>query len=245
MTSSTPIFRFQRGNHICVFYRDDSTLLEFLIPYVCKGLRNNERCFLVQQASLIRRLTAALWRAGVQLEREVKRGAIEIHQIEEVYLKNGSFDADAMIHQLEEGIAAAVENGFNGVRTAGDLGWAASMRIPHEILVRYEQMVEEIFPQRPAVGVCQYPMSIFEERDLRDILRTHRTSIQQPQSDSCHTCMAIHERAYTLEIVADRQKPDSKVDFVVQSTGTQSILGWGSEPNVERAIHMGQQLVGF
>src|SRR6185369_11631404 len=143
MISDVPIFRFKRGGHICVFYQDESTLLDFLVPYICDGLRAGEKCFLVQEKSLVRRLPSALEFAGVSYKAEVERNAIELYCTEDVYLKSGRFDVQAMINRLELTIQNAVSEGFNGLRTAGDLGWASASNLSHDTLLLYEKMVQE------------------------------------------------------------------------------------------------------
>jgi hypothetical protein len=243
MISDVPIFRFKRGGHICVFYQDESTLLDFLVPYICDGLRAGEKCFLVQEKSLVRRLPSALEFAGVSYKAEVERNAIELYCTEDVYLKSGRFDVQAMINRLELTIQNAVSEGFNGLRTAGDLGWASASNLSHDTLLLYEKMVQESFPHRPAVGVCQYPIASFPEKLLDQVLELHQMSLQEPQAHSSHSSLSIRKDDFTLDVVADRLQPHSTVYYVVQKLGSKNIIGFGSEATVENAIRMGQQLI--
>jgi hypothetical protein len=45
MLPQAPLFQFQHGDHICVFYRTETALLEILTPYIAEGIRKGERCF--------------------------------------------------------------------------------------------------------------------------------------------------------------------------------------------------------
>ena len=49
MRSITSLVQFKRGDHICIFYRDQHSLVQMLAHYFAAGLRNNERCFCVQK----------------------------------------------------------------------------------------------------------------------------------------------------------------------------------------------------
>jgi hypothetical protein len=243
MISDVPIFRFKRGGHICVFYQDETTLLDFLVPYICEGLQEGEKCFLVQERSLIRRLPSALEFAGISFQEEVDRKAIELYCTEDVYLKSGRFDVHGMMDQLERTIQNAVAAGFKGLRTAGDLGWASASNLSHDTLLLYEKLVQESFPNRPAVGVCQYPIASFPEKLLDQVLELHQASLQQPQAHSSHSSLSIRKDDFTLDVVADRLQPHSTVYYIVQKFGSKSIVGFGSEATVENAIRMGNQLI--
>jgi hypothetical protein len=243
MITDLPIFKFKRGGHVCLFYHDETTLLEFLVPFICEGLRLGEKCFLVQPTSIVHRLPFALSIAGVSYKKEVARKALDLQCTEDVYLKTGNFDVHAMMDGLERTIAEALAAGFKGVRTAGDLGWASTTNLSHETLLLYERLVQRTFPHRQAIGICQYPIAMFPGKLLEEVLSSHQASIQQPQKHSNHSCLSIHNNSYTLDVVADRLQPQSTVYYVVQKQGSANILGWGAEATVENAIRMGQELI--
>jgi hypothetical protein len=136
-----------------------------------------------------------------------------------------------------------VSAGFKGLRTAGDLGWASATNLPHDTLLLYEKMVQERFPDRPAVGLCQYPVASFSEELLDQVLETHQASLQEPQAHSNHTSLSIRKDDFTLDVVADRLQPHSTVYYIVQKHGSKNIVGFGAEATVENAIRMGEQLI--
>ena len=125
MLPQAPLFQFHHGDHICVFYRTESALLEILTPYIAEGIRKNERCFCVQTNEVIRRLTLDLQFIGVNVEREMGRGALQFYTENEIYFENGAFDGNAMIRRLMQSIEDSVKAGFTGFRTAGELTWAS------------------------------------------------------------------------------------------------------------------------
>ena len=92
MLHQAPLFQFRHGDHVCVFYRTEDALMEILTPYICEGLRNGERCFCVQSNEVVRRLDYDLRYLGVNVEREVKRGALQFYTENDVYFATGKFD---------------------------------------------------------------------------------------------------------------------------------------------------------
>ena len=42
---SHPLVQFKRGDHICLFYRDEKMLVQTLAAYLAAGLNKGERCF--------------------------------------------------------------------------------------------------------------------------------------------------------------------------------------------------------
>src|ERR1700685_1027862 len=104
MRRNNSLFRFQHGDHACVFYSDVNSLLEVLTPYIAEGLRNNERCFLAQKTDTLRALANDLRFLGVDVDREMKRGALELHTTNEVYFNNMRFDPERLMVLLERSI---------------------------------------------------------------------------------------------------------------------------------------------
>src|ERR1700744_163853 len=121
MLPQAPLFQVRHGDHICVFYRTDTALLEILTPYIAEGLRKGERCFCVQSNEVTRRLTLDLQFIGVNVEREIARGALEFHSENEIYFENGSFDGEAMIRRLMRAVEESVSAGYTCFRSAGEL----------------------------------------------------------------------------------------------------------------------------
>jgi hypothetical protein len=146
MLPQAPLFQFRHGDHICVFYRTEDALMEILTPYICEGLRNGERCFCVQSNEVVRRLDYDLRYLGVNVEREVKRGALQFYTENDVYFATGKFDPEGMIERLMLSVAESVEAGFTGFRSAGELTWAADSQTHCKQVVGYEKMVEECYP---------------------------------------------------------------------------------------------------
>jgi hypothetical protein len=243
MLPQAPLFQFQHGDHICVFYRTESALLEILTPYIAEGLRKGERCFCVQTNEVMRRLTLDLQFIGVNVEREIARGALEFHTENEIYFENGSFDGNAMIQRLMRAVEESVKAGFTGFRSAGELTWAARDTTHCKQVIGYEKMVEQCYPGKRAVGLCQYRMSAFDPRVLDALLETHRIHLIEPDSASRFASIQIGHGGYATEIVADRVANHQNYYYVVQDRRPKQVIGWGVANDFESANTEAQELV--
>jgi MEDS: MEthanogen/methylotroph, DcmR Sensory domain len=243
MLHKTPLFRFKRGDHICIFYRNESDLLDTLVPYVLDGLHSNEQVFCVQTTAVAEQLEVALNSAGVNVANEKKRGAFEMHTEAEAYFPHGQFEPNKMIAMLERTIAKAGEQGFSGFRSAGELRWASTGICTCDQVVEYEQMVQAVFPHRPAIGLCQYPMSTFDPAVLNNVFEAHRMALTHTMAESHHSSLYVRHGQFTADIVADRRDPSSRYYFVVQPHGDREIVSWGVEDNFERATRASERVI--
>lgn len=242
MLPQAPLFQFRHGDHICVFYRTETALLEILTPYIAEGLRKRERCFCVQTNEVLRRLTMDLQFIGVNVESEVKRGALQFHTENEIYFENGSFDGNAMIRRLMHSIDESAKAGFTGFRTAGELTWSAADAHCKQVL-GYEKMVDESFPGRRATGLCQYRMSAFDPKVLESLLETHRMHLIEPDHASRFASVQIGHGVYATEIVADKIATQPNYYYVVQDRRPKQVVGWGVARDFESANTEAQELV--
>jgi hypothetical protein len=243
MFNSSSVFQGKRGDHICIFYRDADTLLEMLIPYLLDGLRKGERCFCAQKPEMISRLRIALEARGVDTHREVRRGALEIHSEDEVYFPNGKFEPAAMMEMLERSIEDSLRRGYSGFRTAGEMSWAVRGRARCDHLPAYEQMVDASYSGKAAIGICQYPVHGFPPEILESVIAAHRMALEQTMISTNHSALSIRRGNYIADIVADRFDPATAFHYVVQHHGATEILGWGIEPDIEKAMQASHALI--
>lgn len=92
MRSLPPLMKFKRGDHICVVYRDEDTLLETLALYIADGMRKGERCFCAQKPHMVPRLLKELELLGVDAAQETRRGVLEVRPENEFYFSSGRFE---------------------------------------------------------------------------------------------------------------------------------------------------------
>lgn len=236
MRRSNPIFNFRQGDHTCVFYWDHEGLLEILTPYIAQGLRQNERCFCAQKPETLKALCDELRFLGLDIEREQKRGTLELHTTNEVYFSNMRFEPEVMMELLERSIEDTVRRGFSGFRTAGELSWAVEGRNECDRLVAYERMVQASYPTKPAVGICMYPIRSFDPAVLDRVVAAHTKVLDNGQPCSSHASMKIHWPEHHAEIVTQKHASAAPYHYVVRHHGRDEIVAWGQSPDFDRAL---------
>jgi len=246
--NSHPFVQFKRGDHVCIFYRDERTLVETLADYLAAGLRTGERCFCAQKPELILRLLNSLSLRGVDVRHVKASGALEIHALDEVYFAGGGFDPKRMMEMLERSIDESLERGFTGFRTAGEMSWAlkdgknARGERYCDQLIEYEAMVQDAYPSKPAVGVCQYPAHQFPPEVIDSVLAAHRMALEETMVSTNHSTLTLRSGSYVADIVADRLNPASAFHYVIQKRGEPDVLSWGVEPTIDHAIRTSESV---
>jgi hypothetical protein len=235
MLRQSSLFQFKQGDHACVFYRSEKSLMEVLTPYVADGLRKGERCFGAQKPSTIKQLYYDLRFLGIDVEKEIKRGALEFHIEEEVYFRQGRFEPGIMMDMLVQSIDKAVQLGFTGFRTAGELSWASKGKAECDMVIGYEHLVQKTYPGRAAIGICQYAIDEFPSEVLDSVLEAHRLHLVDREGESNHRSIEVGYGHCSAEIVADKLVMNPNYYFVVQQRQPREILGWGRAQNFDKA----------
>lgn len=243
MTQAASTFRFKRGDHVCIFYHDDEALLQTLVPYLADGLNNGERCFCAQRKEFIPVLLQRLQSRGIDVASTLRKKALEIHTVEDLYLARGKFEPKRLMGLLEAAIENAVKEGFSGFRTAGELSWAKGGICDCDQLVGYEEMVEASFPGKPVIGTCQYKMSEFDPEVLERVLGSHQLALMQTMAGSNHSALQVRYGKYYADIVADRLNPESTFYYVIQQAGGKDVLSWGATQSLISAMSESEQAV--
>lgn len=229
-----PLFRFKHGDHACIFYQSEDSLMEVLTPYILEGLRKNERCFGAQKPQVLQRLFEGLRARGVDVDREVRRGALEFHTENEIYFPHGLFEPAILLDMLLQSVDEAAKKGFSGFRTAGDLSWAVRGWNMCDQIVGYEQMVERSYPGRKATGICQYPIKDFPTQVLEDVLRAHRLHLAA-SPEQVYRSMHVGYPHCSAEIVANKFDLNPYYYYVVEQREPRQIMGWGTSTDFDSA----------
>ncbi|MCC6553325.1 MAG: MEDS domain-containing protein [Polyangiaceae bacterium] len=171
------ISRVTAGSHLCLVYESVEEQLAAVVPFIKAGLARGERCVYIADDRSVAEIHLALSQAGVDVARELSRGALSILTKREAYLRSGTFDPDAMIAFLRASMEQAVADGFTGLCATGEMTWALGPEIGNERLIEYENLLNQFFPGSRAHAVCQYNRHRFRPDIIRDVLRTHPVAV--------------------------------------------------------------------
>ncbi|WP_433220268.1 MEDS domain-containing protein [Dactylosporangium sp. CS-047395] len=148
------------GDHVCWRYADDAGHRAALTGYVQGGLRAGQKIVHYRADAAEPDLpgTAEARRTGQFTSEPVDRSR--------------PFDAGAWIAMLAEIIDAARQDGWTGVRFAGDMVWSRG-HLADEKLLAYEREINTLYAGTDAIGLCLYDVRRFEPAVLGAIGRVH------------------------------------------------------------------------
>jgi hypothetical protein len=248
LRSISSLVQFQRGDHLCIFYRDEPSLVESLVHYLETGRRRRECCFCAQKAHIIPQVLAGLEARGMNTQLEMQLGTLNIHTIDEFYFSGGRFEPQPLFDSLEQAIQIALTLGFTGLRVAGELSWAldGSHGDPHVLcnqIIAYERMVERSLPGKPVICACHYAADLFPPDVLRQVLDAHRLAIEETMVSANHSMLTLRSGNFLADIVTDPADRGAAFDYVVQKRASHDVLSWGQEPTIDAAISTAEAIM--
>jgi hypothetical protein len=230
-----PRFRFGRGDHVCIFYQSEDTLAEYLVPFTLEGLQHGEKCICFQTPGILKRLGVELPRAGVDLDREIGRGALEFVSLQEGYLVDGAFQPSVMVEALTKRNKEWQAQGFRGLRLSGDLSLFGDGRVSAKVLVQYEQMVATFVADSRVTGLCQYPAKSFRKKTVSALVEEHNCNVVDPSTPSEYSWIQLRHKEFVAEIITDRNAKAEIYSFIVRRPDSQDIVQSGSARNFSQA----------
>jgi hypothetical protein len=166
---------YQQGDHVCTLFSSAEEQLSAAIEYIQQGLDRNERCLYICGEQTPDEFRAALERSGIDVAREEGRGALVLLTKETGHLKGGTFSASRMISMLKGAVEDALNDGFEGLRAAGDMTWLLDEAPGSEEIAEYEALLNHFFGNNRALGLCQYNRRKLPAAILDHGIATHPT----------------------------------------------------------------------
>ena len=173
--------QFSHGDHVCHLYQTDDSLLKVLSPYIAEGLKKGERCFCVQKPPVRERLCDDLESMGIDVEREIGRGALIFQSERDLYFGDGGFDSNKLLDRLGKLIADSLEAGFSGLRTAGDMSLACGDPALRERVLEYEKAVDEFYADKKAIAFCNYRLDQLPRARRAPVIDAHGFHVVDPR----------------------------------------------------------------
>jgi hypothetical protein len=193
---------YRQGEHICTLFDTEDEHVAVAAEYLAHGLRQGRRCFYVAASKHAHaRLRQALSRLGVDVPNAIKTKALLEGVHADVHLADGHFDTERMLRLLNDGIEAALDDGFTGLRSCGDMSWLLDHSESHEQVVQYEAFLNELFRSTPAEAMCLYDRRRLPSGLLDHALSTHSSVIVD--------CLHQPNALYDPQVIAAAGQADS------------------------------------
>jgi PAS domain S-box-containing protein len=167
----------KHGDHLCVICESQEDKLKAAAQYIADGLRQNEFVMYAADKETTQQLKNMLAEGGIDVEREVARGALNLPTAYDVYLMEGEFKPDIMYAAFEKAIDDALAAGYTGCRFAGEPVWAIEKESLRPGLIEFESRLNQLFRNRKAAGLCVYDKQSWPAEVVRDVLRVHPIAV--------------------------------------------------------------------
>src|SRR5579872_260987 len=151
-----------QGDHVCPIYENLTEQMAVAVPFVKNGLAAGERCLYIADDLNVDKLVHAFTRVDLPVEKERQHGALNFLSAQEVYLRLGQFEPQAMIDFLGHVETQAIADGFFGIRIVGEMTWILGAKIDGDRLIEYEVLLNEFLKKSRSVILCQYDRSCFD-----------------------------------------------------------------------------------
>ena len=165
---------YRQGEHICSLYDTEEEQLSVAAEYLSDGIRNGERClYAAASRADLKRFRTVLTAASIDVTDALRRGAFIERTHAEVHLAGGRFDCERMLRLLNEAVEAALNDGFKGLRTCGDMSWLLVECDGREQVTEYEALLNPFFKNVRGAGMCLYDRRRLPKHLIDGALATH------------------------------------------------------------------------
>ena len=161
------------GDHLCCLYEKPQEHQALVTPFLRSGLERREKVICIVDAHTAQVILGYLRSDGVDVQPYMSRGQLSILPADDVYLRNEVFDPAEMIALLQRETDAALDEGYTALRVTGEMTWALRGLPGSERLIEYESRLNEFFPGKECLALCQYDRFRFDPEILLDVLATH------------------------------------------------------------------------
>ena len=163
--------------HVCAFFSSPQEEYGTLLPFVRDGLERGERAYHVLPAQYRQEHLDQLRSGGIDVTAAQQRRQLEVATPEEVYLRSGRFNKEAMLEVIQEALKAGPTLGFPLTRLIAHAETVLQDRSVANEWIEYESRLNEVLPHYHDPVICTYDASLLNGAIAVDILRTHPVAI--------------------------------------------------------------------
>src|SRR5256886_17400898 len=110
--------------HICAFFNSVNEEHRVLRSFIKDGCDSGDKAFHIVDPELQAEHLKRLAESGIDVERAMGTGQLELRRWQDAYLRGDRFDQDAMIALLEEVLQSGEASGYPLTRLVAHMEWA-------------------------------------------------------------------------------------------------------------------------
>ena len=162
-----------RHRHICAFFNSIDEEHRVLRSFIKEGFDRGDKAFHIVDPELQGQHLERLADAGIDVERAMGTGQLELRRWQDAYLRDDRFDQDAMLALLEELFQSGAGSGYPLTRLIGQMEWALVDKPGVDDLLEFETRVNYLMAKYEDAAICTYDLSKFSASIVMDVMRTH------------------------------------------------------------------------
>jgi hypothetical protein len=162
-----------RHRHICAFFSGIDEEHRVLRSFVKDGFERGDRAFHLVDPELREDHLKRLAEAGINVQKGMDTGQLEVRPWQDAPLRGGRFDQDAWLVSFEQVLQSGPAAGYAQTRFLAQMEWALVDLPGVEDLIEFETRVNYVVPKYDDIVICAYDLSKFGATVVMDALRTH------------------------------------------------------------------------
>jgi len=162
-----------RHRHVCAFFNNIDEQHRVLRSFIKQGLDRGEKALHFVDPTLRDAHLKRLAEGGIDVERAMASGQLEVWRWQDAQLRGERFDQDAMLAFIEEVLQSGAKAGYPLTRFLAHMEWALADTSAIDNLVEFETRVNYVSPKYDDPLICAYDLSRFSSNVVMDIMRTH------------------------------------------------------------------------
>ena len=159
--------------HVCAFFNDLDELHRVLRSFIKEGFDRGDKAFHLVDPKQWEDHLKRLAEAGIDVERAMGTGQLELRRWQDAYLRDDRFDQDAMLGFLEEVLQSGAASGYPLARLVSRVEAALVDKAGLDSWLEYETRVNYVVPKYDDPVICTYDLSKFSAGMVMDMMRTH------------------------------------------------------------------------
>jgi hypothetical protein len=159
--------------HICAFFNSSDEEHRVLGSFIKEGFDKGDKAFHLVNPVLREDHLRRLGEAGVDVQKTMGTGQLEVRPWQDAPLKGGRFDQDSWLVSFEKVLQSGPASGYPQTRFLAHMEWALVDLPGVEDLIEFETRVNYVVPKYNDIVICAYDLSKFSASVVMDALRTH------------------------------------------------------------------------
>jgi len=171
-TGIAAVPRVNHGTHICHFFKNREELTSVIVPFIRRGLLDNEKCIWVTADPIsCDEARLELNKTGISAEDYIDSGQLLIVDHSNWYTHQGKFQIGSVLPRWIEAESVALDEGYTGLRAVGVMSWILPEDRDNTVL--YESEVDSVLRKHQMVALCSYPLGKLTTDEVIDMVANH------------------------------------------------------------------------